>query len=91
MPADPLAEPEVAIIVVLPTAKAVARPALLTEACAGPVELQVTAAVRFCVLPSLKVPVAVNCCVMPLGTETFAGVTDIDTNCCPNAGVARPR
>jgi hypothetical protein len=29
-------------------------------------------------VPSLKVPVAVNCCVAPLVIEGFAGVTAID-------------
>jgi hypothetical protein len=32
------------------------------------------------VLASLNVPVAVNCCVVPLTTEEFAGVTAIDTS-----------
>ena len=35
-------------------------------------------AVRFCVLLSLYVPVAVNCCVGPLAIDGFAGVTAID-------------
>jgi hypothetical protein len=43
-------------------------------------ELQVTVLVRFWVLLSLYVPVAVNCCVFPNGTEAFAGVTAIETN-----------
>jgi hypothetical protein len=34
------------------------------------VELHVTKLVRFCVLESLYVPVAVNCCVAPLEMET---------------------
>ena len=37
-----------------------------------------TELVRFCVLPSLKVPVAVNCWVSPTATEGFAGVTATD-------------
>jgi hypothetical protein len=32
------------------------------------------------VLPSVKVPVAVNCCVVPAGIEGMAGVTEIDTS-----------
>jgi hypothetical protein len=32
------------------------------------------------VVPSLKVPVAVNCCVAPFTIEGFAGVTAIDCN-----------
>jgi hypothetical protein len=38
----------------------------------------VTDDVRFCVLLSLYVPVAVNCCVSPLAADGFAGVTVID-------------
>ena len=41
-------------------------------------EAHVTCAVRFCVLLSLKVPVAVNCCVVPFGMDGLAGVTAID-------------
>ena len=41
-------------------------------------ELQVTLEVRFWVVPSLNVPVAVNCCVAPLEIDGFAGVTAID-------------
>ena len=44
------------------------------------VELHVTKLVRFCVLESLYVPVAVNCCVAPLEMDGFAGVTAIDIN-----------
>ena len=43
-------------------------------------ELQVTELVRFWVLVSLNVPVAVNCCVVPLGIEGLAGVTAMDTS-----------
>jgi hypothetical protein len=32
------------------------------------------------VVPSLNVPVAVNCCVAPLVIDGFAGVTAIDCN-----------
>ena len=38
-----------------------------------------------CVLPSLNVPVAVNCWVVPKGIAGLAGVTVIETNA---AGVA---
>ena len=43
-------------------------------------ELHVAVLVRFCVVPSLKVPVAVNCWVPPFGTDGFAGVTATDTS-----------
>ena len=35
---------------------------------------------RFCVVASLNVPVAVNCCVRPAATDGFVGVTCIDTS-----------
>ena len=65
-PVEPLIEPEVAEIVVLPMPTPVANPPLVIVAAAVFVELQVTELVRFCVLPSLYVPVAVNCWVAPL-------------------------
>lgn len=43
-------------------------------------ELQVTVVVRFCVLLSEKVPVAVNCSVPVVPMVGFAGVTAIDTS-----------
>ena len=57
--------PELARIVVVPTATLRQRPslpaALLVVATGCVSELQVTAAVRSCVVLSLKVPIAVNC------------------------------
>ena len=50
----------------------------------GVAEAHVTMPVRFCVLLSLKVPVAVNCCVVPFAMDGFAGVTAID---CSTAAV----
>jgi len=38
-------------------------------------EDQVTEAVKSCMLPSLKTPVALNCCWVPLEIEGFIGVT----------------
>ena len=52
-PAEPLTEPEVARMVVLPTATPLARPALVIVAAAVFVEVQVTELVRFWVLLSL--------------------------------------
>jgi hypothetical protein len=77
---EPLIEPEAAWTVVMPVAVPVARPPVLIVATAVFVELQVTVLVRFCLLLSLYVPVAVNCCVMPATIEGFAGVTASDTN-----------
>lgn len=45
-----------------------------TLAMVGWEEFQVTSEVRFCVLPSLKVPVAVNCWVAPWTSTGLAGV-----------------
>ena len=57
--------PSAAVIVVVPTATELADPslppALLIVATPGLLELQVTAAVRSCVVSSEYVPVAVNC------------------------------
>ena len=77
---DPDTAPEVAVIVLVPTATAVAKPTAVIVAVAVVPELQVTWLVRFCVLLSEYVPVAVNCCVNPFATDGFAGVTAIDTN-----------
>jgi hypothetical protein len=52
--------PEAAWIVVLPTPTPVARPPGPIVAMPVFSELQVALAVRFCVFPSVKVPVAVN-------------------------------
>lgn len=49
-----------ALILVEPTLFAVASPDPLTAAAAEFEEVQVTEVVRFCELPSLNVPVAVN-------------------------------
>ena len=75
---EPLIEDDVAVIVELPTPAPVARPAALIVAVVVVPEDQVTVDVKFCVVPSLNVPVAVNCCVAPLAIDGFAGVTAID-------------
>jgi hypothetical protein len=64
----------------VPVPAAVASPAVLIVATVVLNELQVTELVRFWVLLSLNVPVAVNCCVVPLGIEELAGVTAMDTS-----------
>src|SRR5207247_9047036 len=53
-------------------------PALLIVATAVLDELQVTWVVRSCVVLSLKVPVAVNCRVVPFAMLGFVGVTAIE-------------
>jgi hypothetical protein len=57
----------------------VASPPLLTVAIVVAEEVQVAVLVRFCVVPLLYVPVAVNCCVWPAATDGAAGVTAIET------------
>jgi hypothetical protein len=70
--------PEVAVIVVDPTARVVARPAAFMVAIGADFEVQVTEAEMFFVVPSEKVPVAVNWLVKPTGTDTVAGVTAME-------------
>src|SRR5207245_10552326 len=77
------ADPTVAVVVMgLPAATDVAKPceppALLIVATAVLDELQVTWVVRSCVVLSLKVPVAVNCWVVPFAMLGFVGVTAIE-------------
>src|ERR1700731_995204 len=67
-------------MVVDPRPTAVASPAVLIVATLAAEELHVAVLVRFCVLASVYVPVAVNCCALPLAIDGFAGVTAIDTN-----------
>ena len=43
-------------------------------------EVHVAMLVKFCVELSEKVPVAMNCSVLPFAIEGFAGVTEIDTS-----------
>jgi hypothetical protein len=75
---EPEIAPEVAEMVEEPTLAPVASPVALMVATVGVAALHVTLPVKFCVLLSLNVPVAVNCCVKPLAIEGFAGVTAID-------------
>jgi hypothetical protein len=83
--------PEVAEIVVVPTATVVARPPAAMVAVAVLVDAQVTEAVRSCVAPSVYVPVAVNCGAIPLATVGLAGVTAIETSAAPaTVSVALP-
>jgi hypothetical protein len=86
--------PEVAVIVELPWATAVASPcieaALLMVATPGADELQVTVAVMSCVLLSLYVPVALKGCVVPGAMAFVPGVTAIDTRVAVTVKVAVP-
>ena len=61
--------------VAVPTALATTEPEAFTLAIAGADEIHVAVCVRFCVLPSVYVPVAVSCSVSPTGKEFGVGVT----------------
>ncbi len=79
----PETPPDVAVIVVVPPATALATPfvpdVLLMVATAVDDELQLTELVRFCVLPSLNVPVASNCAVVVGAIEGVVVATAIET------------
>jgi hypothetical protein len=75
LPVIPLCTAE---MVVLPALTPVARPAPLMVATLVAEEAQVTWLVRFCVLLSEYVPVAVNCCVTPEEIFWLAGVTAME-------------
>jgi hypothetical protein len=66
--------PELAVMTAAPMATLVAKPEALTVVMLESDELHVTELVRFDVLPSEYVPVAVNCCVVPITIEGLAGV-----------------
>ena len=72
--------PKLAIMVVVPTATAVARPLLLTVATDGLDELQLTCEVRSFVVPSENVPVAVKGWVAPSLILGVGGVRDMEDN-----------
>ncbi|HEY2092949.1 MAG TPA: hypothetical protein VGJ81_13765 [Thermoanaerobaculia bacterium] len=76
--AEPLTEPRVPRIVTVPALRPVAR--LVVSILARPVSLeaQVTLFVRFFVLPSEYVPLAVNACFAPMTTVAVDGATAID-------------
>ena len=71
-------EPTVAAIVAWPAAMPAAKPLEARLAIAGAEELQITDVVTSAWLPSLKVPVAVNCWLAPAAMLAFAGFTATD-------------
>ena len=77
---DPSTAPEAACIWLAPVATPVANPPAVMVTTLVVCEVQVTEPVKFCVELSEKVPVAVNCSVLPFAIEGFAGVTAIDTS-----------
>jgi hypothetical protein len=81
---EALSDPTVAEIVVVPTVKALAKPwlppELLIVATTGLLLFHVAAVVRSCLLPSVKLPLAVNCRVFATVIEGWIGVRAIETN-----------
>lgn len=81
---DPDVLPDVAVIVVEPAATDVALPfepaALLMAAIVVADDFHVTDVVRFCVEPSVYVPVAVNCLVVPSAMLGLVGVIAMETS-----------
>ena len=71
---------EAADMVLVPPVMPVASPEALTVATPVFEDSQLAVAVRSFVVPSLKLPVALNCCVWPGEMDDVAGVTEIDTN-----------
>ena len=69
-----------AVIVVVPVATELASPSPAIVATFTFDEFQLTCVVRFSTLPSLKFPVALNCCVPPSGMEADVGAIVSETS-----------
>jgi hypothetical protein len=78
---DPVTAADVAVMSLLPAAFAVANPPALMVATLRFCELHVTLEVMSCDDPSVKCPVAANCCVPPIAIVALAGETPMDVNC----------
>lgn len=78
--AVPLTEPEVAVIVDVPAPTPVPKPAEVIVATLVD-ELDQVRFVNNCVLPSSKLPTALNCRVVPAAIDCTGGVTAIDVRC----------
>jgi hypothetical protein len=76
--ADPLMDPEVAVMVAVPGVRPVATPDVVTVATAVFEEVHTAEEVKSWVLPSLYVPVATKPCRFPTPIEGAAGVTAMD-------------
>jgi len=76
--AVPLIEPAVAVMVAVPTPCPLANPPLAMLATVDD-ELQLTVLLRSCVLPSLYVPIAAYCWLVPLAIDALPGLTANDT------------
>jgi hypothetical protein len=71
---------DAAVMTVVPGFTPVAIPVAAIVAAFGAEDAQVTPVDRVWLVPSLNVPVAVNCCVAPDAIDAPAGVTTIDCN-----------
>lgn len=81
--AVPLTEPEAAVMVAVPRLRAVANPLTVMVKTLVFEELHVAVSVMSCVVPSEKVPIAVNCCNVPSGMDGLVGVTAIEVTVAP--------
>jgi hypothetical protein len=72
--------PEVAVIVAVPIPALLASPVLLIVAVLNVSLDHVTVLVKSCVLPSVKLPLALNCCIVPSASIGVAGVIPSDTS-----------
>lgn len=78
--AVPLMDPLAAVMVVEPAPVLIASPVESTVATVPDVDDQVTDG-NACVLPSSKLPTALNCSVVPSAIDGFAGLTAIEIKC----------
>jgi hypothetical protein len=78
--ADPEIAPETAVMLVVPWPTLTARPPLAIVATDVADDAQVTDVVKFCVVPLLYVPMAVNCWLVPCAIDAGVGVTAIETS-----------
>ena len=74
----PVIAPSMAVIVVEPLLTPVAKPDVLIVATPVGGAIHATVLVKFWVLPSVYVPIAVNCTVVPDCIEGFAGAIVIE-------------
>ncbi len=82
---------EIAVNCTEPAATPVARPVAEILATPGAELLQAAVEVRFCVVPSEKVPVRVNCWLAPFAKLAPLGLIETEANVAlPTTSVARP-
>src|SRR5882762_4454618 len=77
---EPLVEPAIAVTLTLPWLMLVAKPWPSTVAMLLSAELHLADVVKLSVLPSLYVPVALSCFVVPKAKDGFEGVIAIESN-----------